>query len=160
MRLVLSLAALLAATPALAEGAPPAPAPVAVALLGPALNVSQLDREVKFYVEGLGMKVLMQMGQTKRHETMLGFANDPRQPGLILMSDSTASNLPPKAMGDGFDRLVMRISSLPQLVLKLRGMGYSISDVRNVAMGYSMAFATDPEGYKLELVESGTAKGN
>lgn len=157
MRLALGLAALAAASPSFAEDGPTAPA--AVALLGPALNVSQLDREVMFYVEGLGMKVLMQMGQAKRHETMLGFANDPRQPGLILMSDSTASNLPPRTMGNGFDRLVMRIANLPQLVAKLRGMGYTISDVRNVTMGYSMAFATDPEGYKLELVESSPAKG-
>ncbi len=158
MRLAFGLAAFLAPAPAMAEEA--APAPAAVALLGPALNVSQLDREVKFYVDGLGMKVLMQMGQLKRHETMLGFANDPRQPGLILMSDSSASNLPPKTMGNGFDRLVMRISGLPQLVVKLRAMGYTISDVRDVAKGYTMAFATDPEGYKLELVESGTARGN
>jgi catechol 2,3-dioxygenase-like lactoylglutathione lyase family enzyme len=160
VRLALGLAAVLTAAPALAEDAPTDRAPAAVALIGPALNVSQLDREVKFYVEGLGMKVLMQMGQPKRRETMLGFGSDPRQPGLILMSDSTASNLPPKTLGNGFDRLVLRISGLPQLVVKLRGMGYTISDVRNVAMGYSMAFASDPEGYRLELVESGKAEGN
>lgn len=144
----------LIASPALAgEVATPPPAG-AVALLGPALHVSNIDRELKFYVDGLGMKKLMQMGPAKRRETMLGFGGGPSQPGLILLDDTTATAPPAIAQSNGFDRLVMRVSNLTEVVARLRGLGFEVADIRSVAMGYSMAFATDPDGYKLELVES------
>ena len=57
---------------------------------------------------------------------------------------------------NGFDRVVMRVNDLGGLALRLRRLGYTITDVRDVAMGYRMAVATDPDGYKLELVETAT----
>ena len=131
----------------------------AVGLLGPALHVANVDRELRFYVDGLGMKKLMQMGAPNRRETMLGFAASPGQPGIILLDDTTASNPPAISMGTGFDRLAMRITGLPEVVAKLRALGFTVSDVHSVTMGYSMALATDPEGYKLELVESAARPG-
>ena len=169
MRLVLALAAALISAPVMAGDSPPSPpasppAPpsakpttitaAAVALFGPALHVSDVGKAVKFYTEGLGMRVVMEMGPPKRHETMISFGTLPRQPGLILLSDGTAKT-PPKIMqSNGFDRLVMRVNDLGEVVLRLRRLGYSASDVKDVAMGYRMATATDPDGYKLELVET------
>ena len=152
MRLLAGLL-LIAAAPAFAADEVPPPA-AAVALLGPASNVSDLAAAQRFYVEGLGMKQLMQMGQPRRYETMLGFAADPRQPGLILMSDKTATKRIAKTHGTGFDRLVFRIADLPGVAARLKSMGYQVSAVREVAMGYRMAMATDPDGYRLELVET------
>jgi len=115
---------------------------------------------LRFYTEGLGMKLQMQMGPPNHHETMLGFAGDPRQPGIILLSDGTSQTPPAIVHGNAMEQLAMRVSNLPALVERLRRMGYAASDVRDVAMGYRMAKATDPDGYKLELVESGAKKGS
>lgn len=148
------------ATAADTPAPPPAELAAASAVIGTALNVVSLDKELKFYVEGLGMKVLMQMGPANHRETMLGFAANPRQPGLILMSDSTASAAKELTMGTAFSRLVIRATNLPALADRLRGMGYTVSAVRDVAQGYRMAMATDPEGFKLELVENAGKTGN
>lgn len=131
----------------------------ATAIIGTALNVTDLDKEMKFYVDGLGMKVLMQMGPANHRETMLGFAGNPRQPGIILMSDSTATAAKELTMGTAFSRLVIRVANLPALADKLHGLGYTVSAVRDVAQGYRMAMATDPEGFRLELVESASKSG-
>ena len=163
MRLGIAFAALFAASPALAEDKAAAPASepaAAVALLGPALNVANLDRALKFYVDGLGMKKLLQMGRPERRETMLGFGGNMGQPAIILMDDATGKSKPVYALGTAFDRLVLRVTGLPAVVARLRSLGFEVKDIRTVAMGYSMAFATDPEGYKLELVESAAKKAN
>jgi hypothetical protein len=66
-----------AAPPAFAE-APAAPMVSAGSLIGPALYVSNVERALRFYVEGLGMNVGIEMGPPTRHETVLGFGGDPR----------------------------------------------------------------------------------
>lgn len=153
--LILCAAAALLPIPAVADEKP---AGEAVALLGPAINVASRDRSVEFYGKGLGMVVLMDMGSDKRHETMLGFAADRTRPGIILMSDKTAKTPPALTHGTAFDRIVLRISGIDAVVVRLRAMGYKAGDVRDVAMGYRMAMATDPDGYRLELVESAPRK--
>lgn len=159
MRLTIGLVAALIVGPAIASDSPPPPQPTtitaaAVALFGPAMHVSDVSKAVKFYTEALGMRVVMEMGPPNRHETMLNFGADPRQPGLILLSDGTAKSRPKIMQSNGFDRVVMRVNDLGGLALRLRRLGYTITDVRDVAMGYRMAVATDPDGYKLELVET------
>lgn len=163
MKRLIALGALALAVPAAAQEAPapaPAQAPARVtALLGPALNVADVPAMKRFYIEGLGMKLLMEMGQPKRHETMLGYEGSAGSPGLILMSDATVAKGEPKTHGTAFDRLVMRVVNLPAVVARLRQLGYTSSDVRGGGKGYAVAMATDPEGNRLELVEAG-AKGN
>ena len=149
----LLLAAALISASALA-GDTPASEAGAVTVMGPVINVGSRDRSVAFYTKGLGMVVQMDMGSDKRHETMLGFAADRTRPGIILLSDLTAKAPPTFTHGNAFERIVLRVSNIDGVVARLRSMGHKASDVRNVTMGYKMAMATDPDGYKLELVES------
>ncbi len=155
MRLFL-LAGALISTPALAEApAPTAPLPpAAVAMIGPTLHVTDIGKSLRFYTEGLGLKLQMQMGPENRREYMVGFGSDPRQPAFILLGNSTKTAPKRVTHGTGFDRLVMRVRSIAEVVARLRSMGYTVGDVREVAMGYRMAMAADPDGYRLELVES------
>ena len=151
------LAAALIAAPALADQTPTAEAG-AVAVMGPVINVGSRDRSVAFYTKGLGMVVQMDMGADKRHETMLGFAADRTRPGIILLSDLTAKTPPHFTHGNAFERIVLRVRNIDGVVARLKSLGYQAGDVRDVAMGYRMAMATDPDGYKLELVESSPSK--
>lgn len=149
----LALATMLLSAPALGSDAPAGEAG-AVALLGPVLNVGNRDRSVAFYTQGLGMAVQMDMGSDKRHETMIGFAGDRTRAGIILMSDLTAKAPPRFTHGNAFERIVLRVRNIDAVVARLKSMGYPAGAVREVAMGYRMVMATDPDGYKLELVES------
>ena len=154
---VLLLATALVSAPALADDSPAADAG-AVAMMGPVINVGSRDRSVAFYTKGLGMAVQMDMGADKRHETMLGFASDRTRPGLILLSDLTAKSPPRFTHGNAFERIVLRVRNINGVVARLKSLGYQAGDVRDVAMGYRMAMATDPDGYRLELVESSPRK--
>lgn len=154
MRAVLAAALLCTAIPVAAQTAEPQAEPAAIALLGPALNVANRDRAVEFYTKGLGMAVQMEMGPATHRETMLGFAGFPGQPAIILLSDQTAKTAPAYTQGTAFNRLVMRVRDIDGVVARLRSLGHKASDVKNVAQGYRMAMTTDPDNYKLELVEA------
>jgi catechol 2,3-dioxygenase-like lactoylglutathione lyase family enzyme len=144
---------LAAAAPACAE-MPAAPSATVGSLIGPALHVGQVARSLRFYVDGLGLKVGMQMGPPERHETILTFGGDPRDPGIILLSDETGAAVPAIVQGNGFDRTVLRMSDLGATAARLRAAGFSPGDIHEVAMGYRMMLATDPDGYKYELVQT------
>jgi catechol 2,3-dioxygenase-like lactoylglutathione lyase family enzyme len=145
-----------AATQASAEppAKPVAPAGIAGALIGPALHVGNVERSMKFYVDGLGMAIGTQMGPPQRHETILIFGGDPRSAGIILLSDQTAAAPPVIAQSNGFDRVVLRMVDLTATAARLRAAGFTPGEIRDVAMGYRMMLATDPDGYRYELVES------
>ena len=139
-----------AAAPAIADEAP-----ATGALIGPALHVAEVPRALKFYVDGLGMKVGLEMGPPQRHETILTFGGDPRQPGIILLSDRTAKAPAAIVQSHGFDRVVLRMPDLATTAARLRAAGFVPGEIREVAMGYRMMLATDADGYRYELVQMG-----
>jgi len=145
---------LLASAMLLAPAASAQPAPAADGLIGPALFVSDVARALKFYRDGLGMKVGIEMGPPQRHETILTFGGDPRSPGIILLSDQTARTPAPIEHGHGYDRVVLRIGDLAATESRLKSAGFTTAPIRDVAMGYRMMMVTDPDGYRLELVET------
>jgi len=130
------------------------PAAPAGALIGPALHVGNVERSLKFYVDGLGMAVGTRMGPPLRHETILTFGGDPRQPGIILLSDETAKTPPAIVQSNGFDRVVLRMADIAATAQRLRAAGFVPEEARDVAMGYRMMLAIDPDGYKYELVQT------
>lgn len=148
MRVAAALALLLAAAPVAAQQAP---APAAAAIMATTLNVADLDKALRFYVDGLGMKVNHQMTRPAKRETILGFSADPAQAGIILLDEPKA----PRAVthGTGFVRIVVRMNDLPAVQARLRGLGFTTSEVRTVGMGYRTLMATDADGYGFELVE-------
>lgn len=148
---------LAAASPALAE-TPAAPATSSGAVIGPALHVANVERALKFYVDGLGMKVGIRMGSPQRRETILGFGGDPSAAGIILLSDETAATPPAIAQSNGFDHVVLRMTDLVATAARLRAAGFTSGEIRDVAMGYRMMMATDADGYKYELVQTPARK--
>jgi catechol 2,3-dioxygenase-like lactoylglutathione lyase family enzyme len=132
--------------------AQPAPRAPSGSLIGPALFVGDISKSLRFYVDGLGMKVGMEMGPPERHETILNFGGDPRNPGIILLSNRTAGNRVAIDHGHGYDRTVIRLADLETVAAHLTAAGFAPSPIHEVAMGYRMMLATDPDGYRYELV--------
>lgn len=158
MKRIAPAIALIIAPPAAAETVPaaaPAPAvPAVSAMIGPALNVNDLATELKFYVDGLGMKRIGERVSPKHHETFVATAADPGRPALLLMSAGTAESWPKLVQGTAFDRMVMRVKDLPGLVARLKSLDYQVTDVHGSPPAYMVAVAHDPEGYEIELVET------
>ena len=145
------LAAGLVAAPVLAQPASSPPIQ-AGALIGPALHVVDLDRALRFYVEGLGMTKSLQMGPAEHRETILTFGADPRSAGIILLSGGGAASA--VTHGSGYDRTVIRVPDLDKTRARLATAGFKADPIRDVAKGYRMMVATDADGYRYELVQS------
>lgn len=140
-----------AAGPALADPAP-ARAP-AVALMGAAINVVDLQREIDFYAKGLGFAVgqTLQLGE-HRSETILVSGNDRAQPMILLMHDTSPKAAKRIRHGNNFSRLVVRVSDLPAMAARLDAQGYPHGEIRT-SHGYSIMMLQDPEGFRVELVQ-------
>ena len=153
--LALAAAALAAATPAMAiEAQPPVPAPAAapqLSLIGAVLHVTDVERELAFYRDGLGMTLAMTLPGSHGTEYMLRFGGDPAAPGIILQHDPAKAAL---THGDAFSRLVLRVSDLDALAARLEAAGYAHAAIKDVAHGYRMMMLSDPQGFSLELVQS------
>jgi len=158
MRGALLAAGLLAcaAVPAHAEQAapaPPAPAPAAPALslVGAVLHVTDVERELAFYRDLLGMKLAMTLESGAGTEYMLRLGDDPAAAGIILQRPKDRATL---EHGNAFSRLVLRVADIDALAARLDAAGHAHAPVRDVAHGYRMMMLDDPQGYRLELVQS------
>ena len=135
------------------------PAPTSLAqgasFIGTALNVVELDREIAFYTQALGLKVAATLPAGTRTETILQFPGNSGQASLLLMHD--AAPTAPKSLthGNDFSRLVIRVVDIAALAVRLTELGYAHGEVRGGGQGYLVMMMTDPEGYRLELVQPG-----
>lgn len=138
--------------PAYAE-APAASPPAASSFMGVAINVVNIDKQLAFYTEVLGMKLKTKLPLGMTNEYILGFDADPTSPALLLMHDTAASAPASIQHGNGYSRLVVSVPNLDAVIARLTSLGYSHEGVHEVFNGYRIAMATDPEGYRLELVQ-------
>ena len=146
MRMRAAIALALVAAPIMAQETP--------SLIAASLRSSNMDASLRFYTEGLGMVVAHRMPLAKGQEVILGFSKERPQPGIVLVSDTTTGVGAKVVHGDGFRQIVLRVSDIQILSDRLTKAGYPPSPIRDVAMGYRMMIATDPDGYRYELVES------
>ena len=158
MRALAFAAALALAAPAAAQDAPPAlPAAPALLLIGAVLTVTDPDKAVAFYRDGLGMKLAMTLDAGAHREYMMRFGTDFAAPGIILVHDRSAGAATTLVHGNAFSRLVIRVANLDALAARLDAAGYARGPIRGTSNNYRMMWVTDPQGYKLELVQSGSA---
>lgn len=152
MKTLLAAAALLAgAVPAVAQTAAPPPTPAR--LIGAALNVADLDAEVKFYTQGLGMKVATTLDLGAKTETILKFDDDPAKPSILLMHDKDPAKAKALVQGTAFSRLVVGVQDVAAVAARLTALGYKPGAVRDATQGARILFVTDPAGFVLELVQ-------
>ncbi|MEY4721100.1 MAG: hypothetical protein RIQ46_825 [Pseudomonadota bacterium] len=146
------------AFPAAAQDAPAAlPAAPALSLIGAVLTVTDPDKAVAFYRDGLGMKLAMTLDAGAHREYMMRFGTDFSAPGIILVHDRSPGAATTLNHGNAFSRIVIRVANLDALAARLDAAGYAHGPIRGTSNNYRMMWVTDPQGYKLELVQSGSA---
>lgn len=138
---------------------PPPPAAAAIpvgqpTIVGPALYVSDMARSLRFYRDALGMTVRFQFGPKDKPDVVIGFGADPMKPSLLLLTDRSVT--PPRKVeqAHGFDRVVVMVNDTPALVEKLRAAGFAASLPREVHGTSMMMMVTDPDGYKVEVIDT------
>jgi catechol 2,3-dioxygenase-like lactoylglutathione lyase family enzyme len=126
-------------------------------VLHTAFHVSDLDLAVGFYTGVLGMQEQMRFElPTGEWECVLVFP-DGKGSGVILVWDPARTA--PRTHGDGYSRLVIKVSDLEQAVEHLRQHGTKITVPPTQApIDLRYAMFEDPDGYTIELLQLGGSR--
>ena len=156
---LLAITATAGLSPAQAQdAAAPQKAPAAVAqnsVVGPALYVTDIERSVRFYRDVLGMTVKMRYGPAGKEDVVLGFGPDPRQLGLMLLSDKTGPNPRKIEHGHGFDRFAVNVTDLARVQQRMKAAGMPAAEIRKAHGTVLVMMTTDPDGYTVEVTQVG-----
>lgn len=119
-------------------------------IAGPVLIVTDLERSIRFYTEGLGLQVASRLPGKPGPGAVLTAPGTARTPFILLRQRSPeARSAPPLALGDGLSRIMIRVPDAAQAARRLKDAGYSVPD----AAGKQIFFVSDPDGYRFEIMQ-------
>ena len=136
----------------------PSPAARSSAVMFPALNVFDLEATEAFYVDIMGMKPTLRIGEAgdARQEVTLNFSGEMAAPEASLVLDYVPSRTEPYVF-EGLSRVAFRVPDVRGLVEKVRAAGLEVLDEpRRIEAGgaaFMLAFVRDPNGVRVELIQ-------
>ncbi len=123
-------------------------------LLHTMLRVADFQASLRFYCDTLGMKVLDKFDVESRRATglFIGYGNY-RSSALIELTQKW--DVKGYTHGTAYGHLAIGVPDLPGLVQRIEAAGYEITDAPKVLMagGPMVAFAKDPDGFDVELIQ-------
>jgi len=124
-------------------------------ILHTCLNVSDLDRSIKFYTEQIGLTFVSRR-EIKENNAEIAFLKDERGAGIELTHWRDKKTL---IEGDNFDHIAFAVDDVRETVEKLRGKGVTIAMEPFSLQGSAseIAFVKDPDGNWLELIQRESA---
>ena len=118
------------------------------------LRVGNLQRSIDFYTQVLGMQLLRTADNPEYQYTLafLGFEANPAQAELELTYNYGVETYD---MGTAYGHIALGVPDAKAACDKIRAAGGTITREAGPVKGGStvIAFVTDPDGYKVELIE-------
>ncbi|MEI7737728.1 MAG: lactoylglutathione lyase [Burkholderiaceae bacterium] len=118
------------------------------------LRVGELNRSIDFYTKVLGMKLLKTTDRPDQKYTLafVGFANNPEQAEIELTYNYGVTQYD---IGSAFGHIALGVDDVYKTCDNIRLLGGQITrEPGPVKGGLSIiAFVTDPDGYKIELIQ-------
>lgn len=118
------------------------------------LRVGDLDRSLAFYTEVLGMSLIRRQDYPGGRFTLafVGFPDDPVQIELTHNWDTSAYTI-----GDGFGHVALAVPDAAAACAAVTARGGRVVRPAGPMMHGTtvIAFIEDPDGYKIELIETG-----
>ena len=119
------------------------------------LRVGDLDRSIKFYTEALGMRVLRTSENTEYKYTLafLGYDDEDKSAVLELTYNWGVEQYD---LGTAYGHIAIGTDDIYATCDKVRSAGGNVTREPGPVKGGStvIAFVEDPDGYKIELIES------
>lgn len=119
------------------------------------LRVGDLDRSIKFYTEVLGMKLLRTTDRPDQKYSLafVGYDTEDRAAVLELTYNHGVDKYD---LGTAFGHIAVAVEDAAKACAEVRKRGGKVTrDAGPVKGGTTViAFVEDPDGYKVELVES------
>ena len=118
------------------------------------LRVGDLQRSIDFYTSVLGMKLLRKSENTEYKYTLafVGYGNNPDHAELELTYNWGTDKY---EMGTAYGHIALSAENIYETCEQVRAAGGNITREPGPVKGGStvIAFITDPDGYKVELIE-------
>ncbi len=120
------------------------------------IRVGNLERSIAFYTDVLGMKLLRTSENVEYKYTLafVGYGNNPDHAEIELTYNHGVDRYD---MGTAFGHIALGVPDVVAACERIRAAGGNITrEPGPVKGGTSMiAFVTDPDGYKIELIQRG-----
>jgi lactoylglutathione lyase len=118
------------------------------------LRVGDLQRSVKFYTEVLGMKLLRTTDRPEQKYSLafVGYDTEDRASVLELTYNYGVERYD---LGSGFGHVALEMPDVAKACEKVKQMGGKVTREAGPVKGGTtvIAFAEDPDGYKIEFIE-------
>lgn len=132
-----------------------APAEMALQIAGPVLMVTDLERSLKFYTEGLGMTVASWLpGNPGPGAVVVGPGKRPPPFILLRQREAQSKTTPPVVVGNGLSRIMLQVPDVAAAAAQLKTAGYDVP----FRPGRHIFFVTDPDGYRYEVMQLSARK--
>ena len=124
------------------------------------LRVGDLQRSIDFYTQVIGMRLLRTSDNPEYQYKLafLGFGNNPKHAELELAYNYGVSQYD---MGTAYGHIALGVPDAAAAVERIRAAGGKVTREAGPVKGGStiIAFVQDPDGYKIELIESADGQG-
>jgi lactoylglutathione lyase len=118
------------------------------------LRVGDLQRSIDFYTQVLGMTLLRTSENPSQNYTLafVGYGRNPEHAELELTYNHGVSSY---ELGTAYGHLAIGVSDVVAACDKIRGAGGRVTREPGPVKGGTtvIAFVTDPDGYKVELIQ-------
>jgi lactoylglutathione lyase len=123
-------------------------------LLHTMLRVGDLQRSIQFYTEVLGMQLLRISENTEYKYSLafVGYGSNPDHAEIELTYNHGVSSYEP---GTAFGHIALGVPDAYAACAKIKAAGGNVTREAGPVKGGStvIAFVTDPDGYKIELIQ-------
>ena len=118
------------------------------------LRVGDMDRSVKFYTEVMGMKLLRTTDRPDQKYTLafVGYDTEDKQAVIELTYNYGTDKYD---LGTAFGHTAFAVDDVYKTCEQVKAKGGTVSREAGPVKGGNtvIAFVTDPDGYKIELIE-------
>ncbi|ACE60835.1 lactoylglutathione lyase [Actinobacillus pleuropneumoniae] len=123
------------------------------------LRVGDLERSIKFYTEVLGMRLLRtsENPQYKYSLAFVGYADESESAVIELTYNWGVESY---ELGTAFGHIALGVDDIYATIESVRAAGGKITREPGPVLGGTtvIAFAEDPDGYKIEFIENKNAQ--
>ena len=118
------------------------------------IRVGDLDRSINFYTQVLGMQLLRKSENTEYKYTLafVGYGNNPDHAEIELTYNWGTDKY---EMGTAFGHIALGVLDVAKAGADITAAGGNVTREAGPVTGGStiIAFVTDPDGYKIELIQ-------
>ena len=118
------------------------------------LRVGDLDRSIDFYTRVMGMTLLRRSENPSNHYSLafLGYGGNPDQAEIELTYNHGVSGY---ELGTAYGHIAIGVPDAAAACERIRAGGGAVTREAGPVKGGTtvIAFITDPDGYKVELIE-------